>query len=104
MLAPARPPRIIHATDFSTEANAAEAVRLARALGGELLLLHVAVEAPLYGETPFGMRELKKLYEGQARWAEDKLADRVIRSAACPVVVVRPRDARRSCRRSPHER
>lgn len=148
------PPRIIHATDFSTEAEAAEAeaVRLARALGGELLLLHVAVEAPLYGETPFGMKALKEIYEGQAHWAEDKLAerarrlvsegvstgwrrrvgvpheeiakvaaeeqatylvmgthgrggvgrfmlgsvtDRVIRSAACPVVVVRPRAARR---------
>ena len=154
MSVPAGPPRIIHATDFSREADAAEAeaVRLARALGGELLLLHVAGEAPLYGETPFGMKELKTIYEGQARWAEDKLAerarrlagqgvttgwrrrvgvaheeivkaaaeehaayivmgthgrggvgrfmlgsvaDRVIRSAACPVVVMRPRDARR---------
>ncbi len=146
------PPRIIHATDFSTEADEAEAeaVRLARALGAELLLLHVAVEAPFYGDTPFGMKDLRKIYEGQARWAEDKLAertrrlagqgvttgwrrrvgvpheeivkaareehaayivmgthgrsgvgrfmlgsvaDRVIRSAACPVVVVRPREA-----------
>ncbi|MBI1848579.1 MAG: universal stress protein, partial [Candidatus Rokubacteria bacterium] len=115
-------------------------------------LLHVAVEAPLYGETPFGMKAVKTIYEGQARWAEDKLAerarrlagqgvttgwrrragipheeivkaareehagyivmgthgrggvgrfmlgsvaDRVIRSAACPVVVVRPRATRR---------
>jgi nucleotide-binding universal stress UspA family protein len=148
------PPRIIHPTDFSREAEAAEAeaVRLARGLGGELLLLHVAVEAPLYGETPFGMKELKQVYEGQARWAEDKLADRalrlssegvttgwrrrvgvpheeivkaaadehasyivigthgrggvgrfmlgsvadrVVRSASCPVVVVRPHDTRR---------
>lgn len=152
--APERPPRVVYATDFSEEAKAAEdeAVRLARALGGELLLLHVAVEAPLYGETPFGMKALRKVYEGQARWAEARLAeraqalasqgvitgwrrrvgvpyqeivkaaadehaayivmgthgrrglgrfmlgsvaDRVIRSAACPVVVVRPHDIRR---------
>jgi nucleotide-binding universal stress UspA family protein len=148
-----RPPRIIHTTDFSAEAEAAEAeaIRLTLALGGELLLLHVAVEGPLYSETAFGMKALKEVYEGQARWAEDKLAararqlvsqgvptdwrrrvgvpheeivqaaleehaayivmgthgrggvgrfmlgsvtDRVIRSAACPVLVVRPLDAR----------
>jgi len=152
-------PRIIVATDFSTEAEAAEAeaVRLARALGGGLLLLHVAIEAPLYGETPFGMKHLTKIYARQARWAEDNLAerarrlasqgvsvgwrrrvgvpheeivkaaaaehaayivigthgrggvgrfmlgsvaDRVVRSAACPVVVVRSPDVRRR-RRSP---
>lgn len=149
--APERALRIIHATDFSPEADAAEAeaVRLAAALGAELLLLHVSVEAPFYGETPFGMEQLEKIHEGQARWAEVKLADRarglagqglrtgwrrrvgvpheeivraaaeehaayivmgthgrggigrlmlgsvtdrVIRSAACPVVVVRPRE------------
>jgi nucleotide-binding universal stress UspA family protein len=73
-----QPVRIIHATDFSAEAQAAEteAVRLARALGGELLLVHVAVETPPYGETPFGMKELKKIYQAQARWAEDRLAER----------------------------
>ena len=146
--------RILHATDFSSEAEAAEreAVRLARALGGELLLVHVSVETPFYGETVFGMKKLKKTYEGQARWAEDRLAkraralasegvstgwrrrvgvpheeivkaaaeerasyvvlgthgrggvgrfmlgsvaDRVIRSSTCPVVVVRPRAVRR---------
>jgi hypothetical protein len=29
-----------------------------------------------YGETPFGMKAVKKIYEGQARWAEDRLAER----------------------------
>jgi|SRR5690242_1591529 nucleotide-binding universal stress UspA family protein len=74
----AEPVRIIHATDFSTEADAAEAeaVRLARAFGGELLLVHVATESPLYGETTFGMNELKKVFEAQARWAEGRLAER----------------------------
>jgi nucleotide-binding universal stress UspA family protein len=152
--APEPVPRILHATDFSTEADSAEAeaVRLARAFGAELLLLHVAVEGVLYGETPFGMKELETIYEAQARWAEDALtqrarrlaglgvstgwrrrvgvpheeivkaaaeehaayivlgthgrggvgrfmlgsvADRVVRSAACPVVVVRPREVGR---------
>jgi nucleotide-binding universal stress UspA family protein len=70
--------RIILATDFSDEARAAEAeaMRLARALGTELLLVHVAVEAPLYGETPFGMKRLREVYKAQGRWAEERLAER----------------------------
>lgn len=69
---------IIHPTDFSVEAQAAEreAARLARRLGGELLLLHVSVETPLYGENAFGMADVKRVYEAQARWAEARLADR----------------------------
>lgn len=69
---------IMHATDFSREAEAAEAaaVGLARALGAELILVHVAVETPLYGESVFGIDEVKKVYAAQARWAEDKLAER----------------------------
>lgn len=73
-----QPPRIIHATDFSAEAQAAEdeAVRLARALGAELLLVHVAIEAPPYGDTASGMKQLRKVYEAEARWAEERLAER----------------------------
>lgn len=69
---------IIHPTDFSEEADRAEeqAVRLARSLGAELLLLHVSVESPLYGETAFGMPDVKRIYEAQARWAEQHLAAR----------------------------
>lgn len=69
---------VIHPTDFSSEAKAAEAeaVRLARVLGGELLLLHVAVEAPLYGETLFSTGQVKRVYEQQAQWAESELAER----------------------------
>jgi nucleotide-binding universal stress UspA family protein len=75
--------RIIHATDFSSEAETAEkeAVRLARALRAELILLHVASETPLYGETAFGMQRVKDVYEAQARWAEAKLAERARRLA-----------------------
>ena len=73
-----QPPRIIHATDFSAEAQPAEeeAVRLARALGAELLLVHVAVESLPHGDTASGMKQLTKIYEAEARWAEDKLAER----------------------------
>lgn len=69
---------IIHPTDFSDEANHAEreAVRLARRLGAELILLHVSVETPLYGESAFGMGDVKRIYEAQARWADAQLAER----------------------------
>jgi nucleotide-binding universal stress UspA family protein len=73
------PTIIIHPTDFSEEAELAErqAARMARSLGAEeLLLLHVSVETPLYGETAFGMPDIKRVYEGQARWAEQRLAAR----------------------------
>jgi len=68
---------IIHPTDFSEEAKAAEAeaVRLARALDGEVLLLHVAVEAPLYGETVFSKDHVRRVFDEQAQWADGQLAD-----------------------------
>jgi nucleotide-binding universal stress UspA family protein len=74
---------ILHPTDFSKDADAAEieAVRLARALGGELLLLHVATEAPLYGEHVFAMNDVKRVYDAQARWVEDRLAERALAHA-----------------------
>jgi nucleotide-binding universal stress UspA family protein len=70
--------RILHPTDFSSHAEMAEAeaVRLARALGAELVLVHVAVETPLYGESVFGMDQVKKIYAAQAQWAEARLAER----------------------------
>lgn len=73
-----QPSKVVLATDFSAEARAAEdeAVRLARVLGADLLLVHVAVETPAYGETPFGVKELKRIYAAQARWAEEQLAER----------------------------
>jgi nucleotide-binding universal stress UspA family protein len=69
---------IMHPTDFSEEAGSAEAeaVRLARALGGELVLLHVATDAMLYGDTGLGTAQLRKAYEAQARWGETQLAER----------------------------
>ena len=69
---------ILHPTDFSDEANQAEreAVRLARRIDAELLLLHVSVETPLYGEHAFGMADVKRIYEAQGRWADGHLAAR----------------------------
>ena len=66
---------IMHPTDFSVEADAAEAdaVRLAKALAGEILLLHVAVEPVLYSESVFAMRDVKAVYQAQAQWAERRL-------------------------------
>jgi universal stress protein A len=112
--------KIVHPTDFSVEAEAAEqeAVRLARRLNGELVLVHVATETPLYGEQMFAMPDVKRIYEAQARWAEERLAERaaaltregvptrwrrrvgvvlgsvaerVVRTAPCPVITVRQR-------------
>jgi nucleotide-binding universal stress UspA family protein len=66
---------IIHPTDFSPPAEAARglALQLARALSGELLLLHVAVEAPLFREGPTTGPEVARLYEDQRRWAQQTL-------------------------------
>lgn len=70
--------KIVHPTDFSVEAEAAEqeAVRLARRLDAELVLVHVATETPLYGEQVFAMPDVKRIYEAQARWAEERLEER----------------------------
>jgi universal stress protein A len=70
--------KIVHPTDFSVEAEAAEqeAVRLAHRLNAELVLVHVATETPLYGEQMFAMPDVKRIYEAQARWAEERLAER----------------------------
>ena len=75
--------RIVCATDFSTtsEAAVAEAERLAGQLGAELVLLHVAVEAPLWREgiyTP----EVRKVFESQRQWAAATLAARATALAA----------------------
>jgi nucleotide-binding universal stress UspA family protein len=66
--------KLLLPTDFS-EAGAeaeAQAVALARALGAEIVLLHVAVEGPLYNEGPLG-GDTEKVYEAQRRWADATL-------------------------------
>jgi nucleotide-binding universal stress UspA family protein len=69
--------RIVCPTDFSAAAANAErhAVGLAKALGAELVLLHVASEAPLWRES-VGSAEVRKIFESQRRWVADTLAER----------------------------
>jgi nucleotide-binding universal stress UspA family protein len=71
--------KILCATDFSDAGQAAEAqaLALARALGAELVYVHVNMETMLYGEGPLGMSDVEQVYEAQRRWAEDALAQRV---------------------------
>lgn len=70
--------KILHPTDFSecAEQARAEAIRLARALGAELILFHVSVEAPLYGEGIMASEQVRKVYDAQRQWAEEALEAR----------------------------
>jgi universal stress protein A len=75
--------RIVCPTDFSQSAERAErqAAELARSLGAEVVLLHVASEAQLWREgvmTP----ALRRVFEAQRKWAADTLAARVVARAA----------------------
>ena len=74
--------KILHPTDFSdcAEQTRALAIRLAHALGGQLVLLHVTVEAPLFREGLMSTVELERLFEEQRTWAKKELEDR---AAAC---------------------
>jgi nucleotide-binding universal stress UspA family protein len=66
---------IIYATDFSEPAEAAqaEALRLAAALGSELVFLHVMAELHFYGELPFSTGQMQEIAESEKQWATDKL-------------------------------
>jgi len=69
---------ILHPTDFSDAAERAqqEALRLAHSIGGEVILLHVAVETPLYGEGLLNMNEVRKVYASARQWAAAALEAR----------------------------
>jgi nucleotide-binding universal stress UspA family protein len=75
--------RIVCPIDFSDAAAPAErqAVALARALGAEIVLLHVASEAPLWRE-PLGTPGVRAVFEAQRKWAADTLAERAVALAA----------------------
>ena len=70
--------KIVHPTDFSTCAEQARAlaVQLARALGAELILLHVAVETPLFREGLTSGRDLERFFADQREWARKALEER----------------------------
>ena len=67
--------RILVPTDFSpaSEAAWAEARRLAKALGAELILLHVTIEMPLYAEGPFSGARARELYQAMSDWTAKTL-------------------------------
>jgi len=73
--------KILHPTDFSESAERAqqEAIRLARSIGAELILLHVAVETPLYGEGLLNMPEVKEVYAAARKWATATLEERAVK-------------------------
>ena len=70
--------KILVPTDFSDCAAAAEAmaVDLARRLGGEIVLLHVLVETPLYGEGLLSGPRVQSVYDAHRKWAEETLEKR----------------------------
>jgi nucleotide-binding universal stress UspA family protein len=70
--------KIIHPTDFSECAEQARAlaVQLARTLGAELILLHIAVEAPLFREGLTRASELERFFAEQREWARRALEER----------------------------
>ena len=70
--------KIVHPTDFSDCAEQARAlaVQLARALGAELILLHVAVETPLFREGLTRARELEHFFDEQRERARRTLEER----------------------------
>jgi nucleotide-binding universal stress UspA family protein len=67
--------RILVPTDFSAQAEAAweTARRLARALGAEVLLVHVAAETPLYSEGVVTTERVREVFEASRGWAERTL-------------------------------
>jgi len=70
--------KILHPTDFSECATQAEAVAidLVRRLDGDLVLLQVLVEAPLYSEGLISRRQVQTVYDAQRKWSEDALEAR----------------------------
>ena len=71
--------KILHPTDFSECAEQAQAlaVDLAGRLNGEVILLQVLVEAPLYGEGVLSSTRVQSVYDAQRTWAEETLEVRV---------------------------
>lgn len=80
--------KVLHPTDFSTGADQAraEATRLARALGAELILVHVLVEMARYVDG-LTQEQLQQTYGAQRRWAEENLEARVVETNAAGVPV-----------------
>jgi nucleotide-binding universal stress UspA family protein len=69
--------RILVPTDFSVPSERAwrAARRLARAVGAEVVLLHVLVDTPLYSETVMSAEQVRGAYAATRGWAERKLGE-----------------------------
>jgi nucleotide-binding universal stress UspA family protein len=76
--------RIVVPTDFSAGSEEAWALaqRLAKALSSELVLVHVFVEAPLWGEGPFTMEHTRSVFAEARKWVIEQLEQRVQQAAA----------------------
>ena len=70
--------KILLPTDFSGCAASAQAsaVDLTKKLGGEIVLLHVLVETPLYGEGLLSGPKIQSVYDAHRTWAEEALEAR----------------------------
>jgi nucleotide-binding universal stress UspA family protein len=70
--------KLLHPTDFSDCATQAErqAVRLARALGAELVLFHASVGTPSYNEGLFGGGDTQQFLDAQRAWVRETLIAR----------------------------
>jgi nucleotide-binding universal stress UspA family protein len=67
--------RILVPTDFSEQSERAwgTARGLARAVGAEIVLLHVVVEGPLYSEIPLAGERIREVYATARTWIAEQL-------------------------------
>ncbi len=67
--------RILVPTDFSPQSERAWAMarRLARAVGAEIVLLHVFVETPLYSESPLSGERVSEVFAAARAWVAEHL-------------------------------
>ena len=67
--------RIVVPTDFSggSEEAWALAQRIAGALGSELVLVHVFIEPPIYGDPPLAVGTALQVIEESRKWVEEEL-------------------------------
>ncbi len=77
---------ILHPTDFSEAAEGArrQAMGLARSLGGEVVLVHVLTETPLYARGLMDV-QIDRIYAAQERWGRENLEVRVAETRAAGV-------------------